>query len=702
MSSSFKRTVAALALAGLTVAGQPVAHAQTAPITFNIAGITDFHGHLEKKIDSTKPENSEPGIEALTCMLPIAAEGKEQLFVSSGDNIGGSAFTSALLDDEPTIKALNTAGLKASAVGNHDFDKGYADLSGRVDGLANFPYLGANVNGENPELAPYKIETVSGVKVALVGTVTQTTKDKVSPEGIAGISFDDPWAVTNATAEKLKKSGEADVVVALIHEGFSTPEKFNSYVDIAMGGDSHLVENQVVTRADGSKFALVQAGHYGRNLADLDITFDPGSKKITDLKSTMYDATGILNSCGNTPVPAVGAIVAEASAQAKVKGDAVVANISNDFYRAANADGKSGGNRGTESTLSNLIAEAQKQYIAGHTTVKPDLGVMNPGGVRADLAKGDVTYADAFAVQPFGNELTYGTYTGAELKKILEQQWKDSDPTLKPERPVLQLGWSDNFTYTFDASRPYGDRIISMQIDGKEVSLTDSYVIAGSTFLLKGGDSFDAFNNAASFPNTGIIDVDAFIDFLKTNPKVAPRTGQSAVGVHVDGKLAAGQKVKVDLSSLIYTIGDTASSVTVKVGEKTVTATIDKTLVDGLPTAGTASVEIELPATGTNPVNLEVTTDAGTKVSVPLIVENLATATTTPTTMPTVPAPTPGQTPEPVGSSKGGNLLTILGVFGAIGLVLHTIAQFNSNITIAILNLLPATLRAQLQTHIGK
>ena len=74
--------------------------------------------------------------------------------MSSGDNIGGSPFQSSILGDEPTLEALNQMGLDYSAVGNHEFDKGYADLSGRVADLADFDYLGANVEGENPDLAP--------------------------------------------------------------------------------------------------------------------------------------------------------------------------------------------------------------------------------------------------------------------------------------------------------------------------------------------------------------------------------------------------------------------------------------------------------------------------------------------------------------------------------------------------------------------
>lgn len=681
-SAMLKRAVAALVLSGLTIAGQPVAAAQTTPVTFNIAGITDFHGHIV-----TDEKAKDPGAGVLACMLSVAAGGNEQLFVSSGDNIGGSSFTSALLNDAPTIKALNAMGLDVSAVGNHEFDAGYADLSGRVNDLADFEYLGANVNGETPELAPYAIKEISGVKVAFVGTVTATTADKVATAGISGITFDDPWQVTNATADKIKAEGAADVVVALIHEGFSTPEQFSNSVDIAMAGDSHLIENQVIDRQDGSKFALVQANHYGKSLADLDITYDAAAKKITDIKADIIDYDRIIAQCGTTPVPAVQQIVDAAVAEAKVRGDEVVVTIANNFYRGADSTGNVGKNRGNESTLSNLIAEAQKQYLAANTTVKPDLGVMNAGGVRDDLLKGDVTYAEAFNVQPFGNELTYGTYTGKQLKLALEQQWKDNDGGA--ERPMLHLGWSDNFAYTYDPSKPWGERVTSMSIDGKPVYMAKEYVVAGSTFLLDGGDGFTAFGNKDSkFPNTGIIDVDAFIGYLKSNPNATPRGGQSNVGVTFGAPLVAGQRVKIDLSSLIYTMDESAATVTVKIGDQEATADIDKTVIDGLPDSGKATVELTLPTEGPKPV-LNIKTDAGTGISMPVEIEGYKVES--------------GLSSD--GSSTdafvAGGLLAALGIFGALGVVLHAVAQFNPQLTTMFLNILPPQLRDQLKAHMG-
>ncbi|MDU0477818.1 bifunctional UDP-sugar hydrolase/5'-nucleotidase [Staphylococcus chromogenes] len=666
-----RTTTAAAAAVAMWATLTPAAFAQTAPVQFNIAGITDFHGHISNVV-AKDGKIVEPGAAELACMLPVAAEGKKQLFVSSGDNIGGSAFNSALLNDEPTLQVLNQMGLKASAVGNHEFDNGYADLAGRVASLAEFPHLGANVEGENPDLKPYVIEEIDGVRVALVGTVTTTTADKVSPAGIAGITFTDPNKATNDIADKLKSEGQADVVVALIHEGMRTPEMFSNNVDIVMAGDSHLTDNQVITRKDGSKFALVQADHYSKALADLDITFDPATKKITDIKSTVHDAEAIHAACGATPDAAVAAIVAAAEEKAKQQGEQVVANTSHSFYRGS-SDGTiatSGKNRGVESTLNNLLAEAAKQGIAGSTTVKPDLGVMNAGGVRADLEKGEVTYAEAFAVQPFGNEITYASVTGANIIQALEQQWKDPGA----DRPVLHLGWSDNLAYTFDPEAQRGKHITSVTIDGKPLDPAKTYTVAGSTFLLQGGDGFTAFGpDETKLPNTGIMDVQLFIDFLKANKDLAPRAGQSNVGVHFQTAPKPGKTVKVDLSSLIYTIDDPATTVAVEFDGQTVTAPITKNFEAATPGAGMATVELKMPEKGSDPIPMTIKTDAGTEI----------------TTLVNLEKPFFGSSDSSVGSTVG----SLVGFVGVIALIVGGLQMLNPQIVKNFVAMLPVPLR---------
>lgn len=519
-----------------------------------------------------------------------------------------------LLDDAPTIGVLNKMGLKVSAVGNHEFDKGAADLSDRVIPDAKFPYLAANADTVKGT-EPYDIQELDGVKVAFIGTVTADMPNLVSPDGIKGITWNDPVATTNTLAKELKDSGKADVVVALVHAGGIAPEKFQN-VDVAFLGHTH-----VYVAPDKSATPVVaQAGQYSQGFANVDLSIDRATKKITVDEAKVVDNATVL-ACGK-PYPEIAATVDAAKALADEEGKKVVANSPIDFTRGKNEGADSGSNRGVESSLSNLLAEAAKWSVAANSNVTPDIGVMNAGGVRDDLPAGDITYKQAFSVQPFGNENSYKTLKGADFKEALEQQWKPGQ-----DRPRLALGLSNNVSYTYNPDAEQGKRITSITIDGKPMDMDKDYVVAGSTFLLGGGDSFDAFKKGSEMSNIGLVDVDAFIQYLKSDEKKEAR-GQSAVGVKIEQPLKAGQDAKIDLSSLIYSQNDDAKKATValedKEGKKLAegSADINPALGEkGFGEAGTASVTLKVPANAKDELTLRITTDKGTDVTMPVKVD---------------------------------------------------------------------------------
>lgn len=611
-------TIAALSVSAATISPviAPTAGAEEKTAKISISNITDFHGRFEYAEDSKKPENSIPGAERLKCAIDKEAEpfGDNHIFTSSGDNIGASPFAAMLLDDAPTIDVLNKMGLKVSAVGNHEFDKGAADLSDRVIADAEFPYLAANAESvEGTE--PYVIKQLDGVNVAFIGTVTADMPNLVSPDGIEGITWNDPVATTNELAKKIKDNKEADVVVALVHAGDIAPEKFQN-VDVAFLGHTH-----VYVAPDKSTTPVVaQAGSYSQGFANVDLSIDRATKKVTVDEAKIVDNATVL-AC-DTKYPGIAATVDEAKAQAEEQGKQVVANSPIDFTRGKNEGADSGSNRGVESSLSNLLAEAAKWSVAANSNVTPDIGVMNAGGVRDDLPAGDVTYQQAFSVQPFGNENSYKTLKGADFKEALEQQWKPG-----ADRPRLALGLSNNVSYTYNPDAEQGNRITSITIDGKPMDMDKDYVIAGSTFLLAGGDSFDAFKKGSEMSNIGLVDVDAFIQYLKSGEELAPR-GQSAVGVKVEQPLKAGQDAKIDLSSLIYSQNDDAKKATVALedreGKKLAegSADINPALGEkGFGEAGTASVSLKVPADAKGELTLRITTDKGTDVTMPVQVD---------------------------------------------------------------------------------
>ena len=197
----------ALALGAATLAATPAQAADD--VTIRLLDVNDFHGRIDA--------NTVKVAGTIEQLRAEAGEGNT-LFLSAGDNIGASLFASSTLQDEPTIDVLNALDLATSAVGNHEFDRGFADLTGRVADRADFSYLGANVvskaTGE-PALPAYDTFEVGGLDVAVIGAVTEETPSLVSPAGIADIAFTDPVEAVNDTVAELEASATPpDVVVA--------------------------------------------------------------------------------------------------------------------------------------------------------------------------------------------------------------------------------------------------------------------------------------------------------------------------------------------------------------------------------------------------------------------------------------------------------------------------------------------------------
>ncbi|MGC5629377.1 bifunctional metallophosphatase/5'-nucleotidase [Georgenia sp. Z1344] len=571
-----------LALIGSVAAAAPAfaVENEDGTVTIDLAVITDFHGHIET------------AAQVQTVVDGIRAENETgTLFLSAGDNIGGSAFVSAIANDQPTIDILNAMGLNHTAVGNHEFDQGYEDLRDRVIPASEFSHLGANVAGA-PEIADpgFVVEEIDGVSVGIIGTVTSDTPNVVSPAGIEGLEFQDEVDVANERAATLSDgddaNGEADVVVALIHEDADIiAPGLDENIDAAFAGHSHLLKNTET----GAGAPLLQPGNFGSHVANTQLTVNPESGEIT------VDTAENIEITEETARDAdIEALYQEALAESQVLGQEEVGTVIAPFNRGSRTGAPDGTNRGAESTLGNLLGDAALAS-ANEFNLNADIGVINPGGIRADLdpnGDGTVTYAEAFDVQPFGNTIGAVTIPGADLRLLLEQQLR----TATDSHPYLALGWSENLDYVWD---PESNEILSLTIDGEPVADDQEIRIAGNTFLLAGGDAFTGFtDNASNFVDTGVQDVQALNDYLAANEQLAPSYDQASIGWTGPTTAAAGETVSVDLSGLSFTTEPDAKPFEVEVllGDEVVgTGEVNNDPSDGYNTTGTSTVEITIP-----------------------------------------------------------------------------------------------------------
>jgi 5'-nucleotidase len=540
------------------------------PVEVQILAINDFHGNLEAPklsvedvaADGSKVRVPAGGVAHLATAARTLRDGHpHSMTISAGDMIGGSPFVSAHFLDEPSIRAMELVGVDYNAVGNHEFDKGAAELlrmkAGGCDkhtsrqpcrlepfAGARFDYLAANVvTSSGQTLFPgTAIKDFGPVQVGFIGMTLKDTATLVSPAGVAGLTFADEAVTANAAVPALKAAG-ADAIILLIHEGARTKGGYNDKscpelsgdilpilarldpaIDLVVSGHTHAAYICEVPRASGQPLLLTSAGRYGTLITDIRLTFGP-DRTLQSHRADNHIVQGEGYTFGSNvvaPVPAYPIYAADPQTKALVdryvaaaapEAARVVGRLSGPVTRAQSDD--------REQSAGNLVADSQ---LAFARRAGAQLALMNPGGVRADLAPnaaGEVTYGQIFAVQPFGNNVVVTTLTGAQLKALLEQQFASGTNTA--ESPMVFLP-SGNFFFAYDLSRPAGQRIVEMRLDGRPIAPEARYRIAVNNFLASGGDNFTILTDSTDTVDVGL-DLDALEAWLTAGAQ-APALGR--------------------------------------------------------------------------------------------------------------------------------------------------------------------------------
>ena len=545
--------VSAVFLAACAAQVAPPATSQ-APIEVQILAINDFHGNIETppepvsitQTDGTVVRVRAGGAAQLASSLERARDGHpNSITVAAGDLIGASPLASAFFLDEPTIDAMNLLGLSLASVGNHEFDKGSAELlrmqKGGCDKYtsrepcrlepfagARFQYLAANVQrSDGTTLLPATaIKQIGPIRIGFIGETLQGTGSIVSPAGVAGLRFTDEAATANALVPKLKAAG-ADAIVLLIHQGGRVPdsfeeqgcngltgdilpvlEKLDSAITTVISGHTHQGYACTVQRGGAARL-LTSAGRYGILYTDVRLSFDPATHRLLGERAVNVPVTGEAGAD-----PRVAALVDRYVAASRPAAERVVGHLGGPAMKAE---------ENGESAVADLIADAQLAATKAPNRGGAQISFINTGGARTDLVPrpdGSVTFGQIFALEPFGNTLVVRTLTGAQLKTLLEHQFDEQG--LRPSTLVP----SANFHFAFDLSRPLGDRIVAMSLDGKPIDPNGHYRVVVNNFLASGGDGYTVLTEGTDTFDAGP-DLDALEAWLATNPRV-PMVGRIA------------------------------------------------------------------------------------------------------------------------------------------------------------------------------
>ena len=235
-----------------------------------ILHINDFHGFAEpyQPLGSNEPLG---GMAYLASEANRLRQEKPSLFLAAGDMIQGNNWAN-LFQGESVMGLMNLMGFDVMAVGNHEFDFGQEVLKKRVS-EAIFPVLGANVNGLGG-LKPYVTKEVGGIKVGIVGVVTEDTPVSTSPRNVAGLEFLSPMSTVEKCVNELRE--KVDLVVVLSHIGFYADQRLAETVkgiDVIVGGHSH---TKVAKPVKLGETLIVQAWEHGKVLGILDLTVENG------------------------------------------------------------------------------------------------------------------------------------------------------------------------------------------------------------------------------------------------------------------------------------------------------------------------------------------------------------------------------------------------------------------------------------------
>lgn len=505
----------------------PIASAAGLTEEIRVLSINDFHGRIE-----AAPGGGSAGAAVIAgAVAQRKAEYPNTIFVSAGDNVGASTFTSFIAEDLPTIDALRASELTVSAVGNHEFDRGFADLRDRIIpayGSANLA-LGANVYEKGtttPALAEHAIVDVGGKRIGFIGTVTEQTATSVTPSRISELDFGPQLAAADRVAQAI--DGLVDATVLLAHDGTMATDcavvaseqsvfgelvrEASPLIDAIVSGHTHTPYSCVI----GGR-PVIQSGFYGSALGETVLEFDASTGNFVGARAAILPLLAEKQPLYPAD-PAVAQIVDDAVVQAAVLGGREVGAVSADIWRGGMPEAE---NRGVESALGNLVADIMLDSLRVDGTAVADIAVMNPGGLRTDLrygADGTVTYRDVAGVLPFANSIFTVDLTGAQLKQLLEQQWYLSGDV----EGKRHLSVSAGFSYSYAPSRPRGERIVEMQLQGEPISADGVYTIATHTFLVSGGDGFTVFSEGANTIDTGRNDLQIAVEYFEAHPRVSP------------------------------------------------------------------------------------------------------------------------------------------------------------------------------------
>jgi 5'-nucleotidase/UDP-sugar diphosphatase len=463
------------------------------------------------------------------------SEAGGQLLLLSGGDINTGVPESDLQDAEPDFKGMKHIGYDAMAIGNHEFDNELSVIR-KQESWVDFPFLAANIydSSSNKRLfKPYQVFEKGALRIAVMGLTTDDTKKLGNPEFMGGISFTTPVEEAKKLVPEL--NNKADIVIAATHMGHYQNAKFGINapgdvtlarsvpgIDMIIGGHS---QDPVCADAQGALITkykagmacmpdvqngtlIMQAHEWGKYVGRADLEFKNGE---LSLLSYQLIPVNLKKKIKNAEGKKVRVHIADEIAE-----DAELKAILKPFQeqgqeqlqqKIGSVDEKLEGDRDQvrfkPTNMGHLIALAQMEKVGA------DLAVMNSGGIRDSIVKGDITYKDVLKVQPFANVVSFVELNGKELMDYL------SAVSSKP----IDSGAFAQFAGV-DLVIEKGE-LKSATIKGQDIDPAKNYRMAINSYIASGGDKYPALNKHAAYVNSGFVDADVLKEYIQKNSPIS-------------------------------------------------------------------------------------------------------------------------------------------------------------------------------------
>jgi 2',3'-cyclic-nucleotide 2'-phosphodiesterase / 3'-nucleotidase / 5'-nucleotidase len=473
-----------------------------------VLATNDFHGRLEEAFPSWAEGRPIGGAAALATYFRLEREGfaGPTILLDGGDVMQGTPVSN-LLRGRSTVEYFNRVGYGGAAIGNHEFDWGRDVLRERL-AQAEFPWLAANILVAGTDTTPDWVRgtalvDVDGVKVGLIGLITEDTRSKTMAAHVEGLDFADGAATIDRWVPVLRAAG-ADFVIVVAHEGghcepdmsqcdgvlVDWARQVRQPPDLMVGGHTH-----EVVRWHENGVAIIETGAYGTRYGVVDL-----ERVAADSVDAWIRGTPIAWADRVEPDTAIARLVLEAQG-------AIGPQIAERIGDAAELIPRGPG----ENPMGRLIADAQRWKTGAQ------IAIMNSGGVRAAIEPGPITWGDLYQVHPFDNRLVVLQLRGSDVRDALEHAFRRGEPDAQVSGLLAE----------YDLSRPPGSRVVSLRLaDGTPISDDAVYEVVVNDFLSSGvGDGYEALGRGLSEQPTGVVDLEALIDYIRSLPQPirAPR-----------------------------------------------------------------------------------------------------------------------------------------------------------------------------------